>query len=620
MKPQKARPTALPVLFDNIPDELRATPSWVAWCYELDARGDWTKPPCRVRGRGRASTTDPRTWATFAEARAAYEKGGFDGIGVVLTNGIAGIDPDHAIDGDGAIKPWAAEVLDKFKGTYRERSPSGEGFRIFVHGQPKHCGKGGPDNHLEVYAKDSPRYLTVTGHALDDVRVIADKQDALDWLHATHMQRASRPRPTGATQSAAKLSDDDVIKCAREARNGGKFSRLWSGDTREYGDDHSAADAALVAILAYWTGKDHAQIDRLFRRSGLMRAKWDSRRGDSTYGDCTIAEIVARTQETFAPGRLPDVDIGALLRNVVPDNVLRGQSAADLLERPMPEISYLCNPWAPEGLALLAGRPKLGKTTLLRQKAAAIAGGSTFLDQPCKRAPIVFLSLEEGERLFRRKLELARFDRVALANMTLFFDWKRGRDGVLDILRYHDAHPEANYWVIDSLTRFRDPPDQRRSAFVQDYEAVNELHQVTNARPGLCIEVLHHTRKMKSEDPLDDISGTYGVSAAVDTYGVMRHHDEGVVLHTGGRLWTLEASKFELRRANQRWELVGEFSGLSPVQKETLEALRASGGMGTTDCARFWNIAKSTAHERLEALVRNGAAHARQGVYYASKP
>lgn len=292
------RPVALVPVFDSIPAELRETPAWVMWRYELDSKGKWTKPPL-TRGGGRASTTNPDTWATFDAVRERYDRGGFDGVGFVLTNGIAGVDLDKCITVAGVIEPWASEALDRFTGTYRERSPSGRGYRIFTHGTPGRCGKGGPGNRLEVYAKDSPRYLTVTGHALDDVRDIVDGQDALDWLHATHMAGSAHGKgaPADDARQGATLSDDAVIAHARKARNGGKFADLWAGGHAGHASA-SEADAALVGILAFYT-QDPVQLDRLFRRSGLMREKWDTRRGETTYGAMTIANILTKPGQHF---------------------------------------------------------------------------------------------------------------------------------------------------------------------------------------------------------------------------------------------------------------------------------------------------------------------------------
>ena len=67
------------------------------------------------------------------------------------------------------------------------------------------------------------------------------------------------------------------------------FARLWDGDLTFHQGDHSRADAALVAHLGWWTGGDPVRTDRLFRQSGLMRGKWDDRRGARTYGERTIA-------------------------------------------------------------------------------------------------------------------------------------------------------------------------------------------------------------------------------------------------------------------------------------------------------------------------------------------
>lgn len=90
------------------------------------------------------------------------------------------------------------------------------------------------------------------------------------------------------------LSDDDVIDKARKAKNGDKFKKLFDdGDIRDYTNaqgepDRSAADAGLVGMIRFYTGPNPEQIDRIFRRSKLMRDKWDRPTGASTYGARTI--------------------------------------------------------------------------------------------------------------------------------------------------------------------------------------------------------------------------------------------------------------------------------------------------------------------------------------------
>jgi NrS-1 polymerase HBD domain len=85
------------------------------------------------------------------------------------------------------------------------------------------------------------------------------------------------------------------------ARNGGDVEALWRGETGRYDGDDSRADMALVAHLRFWTGADRARVDRLFRRSGLMRPKWDERRGTRTYGERTLDAVFAAGGAVYTP-------------------------------------------------------------------------------------------------------------------------------------------------------------------------------------------------------------------------------------------------------------------------------------------------------------------------------
>lgn len=75
------------------------------------------------------------------------------------------------------------------------------------------------------------------------------------------------------------------------------------GDCSAQGGDHSAADMALCSHLAFWLGGDAGRVDRVFRSSGLMREKWDSRRGGTTYGAQTVDRAVAGCSEFYRPRR-----------------------------------------------------------------------------------------------------------------------------------------------------------------------------------------------------------------------------------------------------------------------------------------------------------------------------
>lgn len=124
-------------------------------------------------------------------------------------------------------------------------------------------------------------------------------------LHGQVFSKAKASRKSAHRNSGAatSLTDAELIERARRAENGTKFARLWAGDSSNYASP-SEADLALCMMLAFWTARDAARIDRLFRQSGLHRDKWDERHGGDgrTYGQITIDKAIEQTSETWNPG------------------------------------------------------------------------------------------------------------------------------------------------------------------------------------------------------------------------------------------------------------------------------------------------------------------------------
>ncbi len=300
------RPVALTLQPDGIPDELKASANWLVWKYveEVDAETgevDWDKPPRNARTGGLASSTNPKTWAPFEVALAAYLKGGLDGIGFVLhcrpgdDEVIVAIDLDHCRDPQsGAIEPWAQKIIEGIN-SYTEVSPSGTGIRIFLRGPRLERGrKKGP---VEVYC--TARYVTCTGqHVEGTPHTVERRPEALAAFLREHFPDTPSP-PSGRprVEVTASLDDAEIIRRAGEAKNGAKFKALWSG-SHGY-PSGSEADLALVNYLAFWCGPHPERIDALFRQSGLFRSKWQ--RDD--YRDRTIAKALEGRTEFFTGPR-----------------------------------------------------------------------------------------------------------------------------------------------------------------------------------------------------------------------------------------------------------------------------------------------------------------------------
>ena len=174
------KPTALPVLFDNIPMELKRTPRWVLWRFvEIGDENTkrWSKLPTQANGQS-ASSTDETTWSDFLTVQAAYEAHPtrFDGVGFVFSDhdNLVGIDLDDCYDVTSSVFTDAAlqQIAQSVQG-YMEVSPSGTGVKIFTRAlmQSAHVDH---DKGLEFYPRG--RYFTVTGNILSGA-IPANEQD-----------------------------------------------------------------------------------------------------------------------------------------------------------------------------------------------------------------------------------------------------------------------------------------------------------------------------------------------------------------------------------------------------------------------------------------------------------
>ncbi|WP_246391815.1 hypothetical protein [Halosimplex pelagicum] len=281
--------------------------------------------------------TDGETWTSFETAHEALETQTVDGMGFVFTEDdpLVGVDLDECrIPETATLTDDAADIVDRLA-SYTEVSPSGTGVHVICSGTLP--GDRSRKGWVELY--EEARFFTVTGDHVDGTpTTVESRSNELATVQAEYVasepseadatadQQAqptesapdSEADSTAATQSAGaeqngstpdnELSDTEVVERARAAANGEKFTRLWNGQTSGY-ESHSEADMALCALLAFWTGGERDQIDRLFRDSGLMREKWDEQHyaDGSTYGEKTIERVLQGTDEFYQPtGGSPD--------------------------------------------------------------------------------------------------------------------------------------------------------------------------------------------------------------------------------------------------------------------------------------------------------------------------
>jgi hypothetical protein len=289
---------------DALPLQLRAEPTWGAWKF-IERDGQRVKFPIDAnpgpnQGRG-AKANDPATWCDFETAYRYAQRHGH-GLWFFLRFPYVGIDADDCRDPDtGQLTPVAASVFGELD-TYAEVSVSGTGIKAIGYGRKPgtRCRRAGLQ--LELY--DQLRGFALTGQRFEDSPLaITDCQAALDHIYGAAFGEQEAPRP--AVPRPAPIADEDdraIVDWLHEHRPS-SFSSLWHGNA---GDDRSAADLALCNLLAWRTGDEH-RTDRLFRQSGLMRDKWDERRGAQTYGQRTVAKAFEGRSSFWTPSQRREV-------------------------------------------------------------------------------------------------------------------------------------------------------------------------------------------------------------------------------------------------------------------------------------------------------------------------
>lgn len=270
-------------MYENIPEELKKVKQWVCWA------GD--KLPKNPYTGGNAQSNNPSTWADYDTAVAAVDKYHFGGIGFMFAPPYFGVDLDHCMDNQDFVDEFVESLQ-----SYTEYSKSGNGIHIICKGRlPEGARRRG---NIEMYSER--RYFIMTGNVYGERRDIKDCTDAIKVLHSKYLY-SEIPKVAPKYIEPSNMDDSEIIDKARNCKTGALFQLLYAGNWEGLYGSQSEADLAFCNHLAFWTQKNEAQMDRIFRQSGLYREKWDKRRGSLTYGQITIQKACLNCREVYEP-------------------------------------------------------------------------------------------------------------------------------------------------------------------------------------------------------------------------------------------------------------------------------------------------------------------------------
>ena len=188
------------------------------------------------------------------------------------------------------------------------------------------------------------------------------------------------------------------------------------------------------------------------------------------------------------------------------------------------------------GTYLFVGAPKVGKSFFMGQLAYHIAMGIPLWDYSVRKGTVLYLALEDDYARLQRRLSqmfgIESADNLYFATQAKTL--KEGLDGELE--EFVKQHTDARLIIIDTLQKVREVGGETFS-YSNDYEIVTKLKAFSD-KYGICLLVVHHTRKMESGDSFDMISGTNGLLGAADGAFIMqkkKRTDNTAVLDIVGR-------------------------------------------------------------------------------------
>jgi hypothetical protein len=371
--------------------------------------------------------------------------------------------------------------------------------------------------------------------------------------------------------------DEEVVVCEGEKA----CSALWNAGVHAVATVTGASGTPsreALSVLAgrrviLWPDSDgpgEKHMDRIGKallKIGAERVRWFTDASLPDKGDAAdYPPVQAAPTDPSAKEMLIRILAEAPEEYEAPDHETissRTFTGKDLMAEEMPPVRWAVPGILPEGVTLFGGKPKMGKSWMALGLCIAVATGGVALGKErAEQGEVLYLALEDNKRRLRRRMEKLLVGGVAPEGLHLATEWERADAGGIEMLReFLSEHPECRLVVLDTLARFK-PGGAfgKRSQYDEDRTAVDPLIPIA-AEHNVAIVLVHHLREAESDDPLDMMHGSAGLTGVVDGALVLKRQrgQADAYLHIDGRD-IAEPAELALRFDTEAatWTIVGD--------------------------------------------------------------
>ena len=316
-------------------------------------------------------------------------------------------------------------------------------------------------------------------------------------------------------------------------------------------------------------------------------------------------------------------------------------SFKELSEKDIPQVEALVDNFLPgKGVFLFCGSSKIGKSWMALQLGFKITTGTPLWNFDTVKKDVLYLCLEDGERrLQERMFKMSKEfpDEFHYATKAALIG--KGLEEQLEQML--EEYPRVGLVIIDTFAAVRSlmPASVNSNPYNVEYQTISSLHKIADER-DIVILLIHHVRKMKSEDPYEDILGTNGLFGAADGAFIFRkkdYTDPDVQLYLKNRDMEERILTIRFNKTTYNWELLNDNTPIEDALqndedvRKTVEYVKEHKlfeGSATELCEKIGSTNKPQSlsvklNNRISALAKIGIsfnnAHTRTGSHIVLK-
>lgn len=256
-------------------------------------------------------------------------------------------------------------------------------------------------------------------------------------------------------------------------------------------------------------------------------------------------------------------------------------TAAELMATTFPEARWAVPGLVAEGLNLLVGSPKLGKSWLCLGLAVSVSSGGVALGKiQVEQGAVLYAALEDTPRRLQGRLHAVLQGSPVPNDLHITTALPRGAEMAAMVSEWLEHHPHARLVIIDVLRKVTPRADGRSNAYEADYDSMGSLKSLAD-RYGVAVIAVHHTRKMADDsDVFNEVSGSTGLTGAADAILVAKRarNTSEAILHVTGRDVNEQEHGLAWHPDTCSWSLLEEpvaLAGMGDTRRKILDYVAA---------------------------------------------